>query len=76
MEGMQLDSKLHFCACHQYISRKKNSQFAYFSVRCHKKQGHTVKSGILVAMVAQPPVIDDKLERMSQDRVLPWTSYF
>jgi hypothetical protein len=31
---------------------------------------------MFVAMVAHPPVMDDKLDRMSHDRWLPKTSYF
>ena len=31
---------------------------------------------MLVAMVAQPPVMEDKLERINQERVDPETVYF
>ena len=30
---------------------------------------------MLVAMVAQPPVIEDREERMSQERLAPYTPY-
>lgn len=34
-----------------------------------------MKSGMLVAIVAQPPVIEDREERMSQERAAPETLY-
>ena len=34
-----------------------------------------MKSGMFVAIVAQPPVMEDMLERMSQERMAPSTLY-